>query len=540
MTTASGPRSPDARTFSVEELLRKVLAGELRMPRFQRPLLWKSDDVLKLIDSIENGFPIGTLLFWERQAPAGTTRWGDWLQSVTANPRAWHIIDGQHRIASLVLCLLAPEGATWGSDHRFAWYWDVRTARLCRTSRQTHDAPAHWLPLHCVGDMVRLLEWCDRFRDAGGVADEIRRARTWARTILDYKLLAYVVAADSEETVRKIYDRTNTTGKRLLADDIFKGLLGHITGSDDAVGDIARTADIAGFRDLDRQWVIKAILAIEDLNLTQMDASVQNLSARGLKVSPQAVAVALVHAMTFLQRDCLVPSTRCVPYDLPVAVLANFFHRHANPQARSRILLRRWYWRGWLHASFAAGDRTRVRRMAAAIDADEEQSVQRLLALVPRADSTPDIAGRFALKDARSQLLVLAMAQWDPVDLRTGEPLDIAEVIYEAMDGAGLPKVAPSVGGALGNSAANRLLHPWVKPSDLEVVIATAPAKWLESHGLVDDPVPGEGTLLAREDLLLATATRMAHAMAEWDQSDRPSVAALIQCDTDDVAEETP
>lgn len=63
-------RPPQALTLNVRRLLGKVLAGEIRVPDFQRPLRWRSADVVKLFDSILKGYPIGALLFWKRPAPA--------------------------------------------------------------------------------------------------------------------------------------------------------------------------------------------------------------------------------------------------------------------------------------------------------------------------------------------------------------------------------------------------------------------------------------------------------------------------------------
>jgi hypothetical protein len=69
-------RRPEARAFSVEALLQHVRDGKIRIPDFQRPLRWRANDVLDLLDSIYRGFPVGDLLLFKRAAEAGVVHVG--------------------------------------------------------------------------------------------------------------------------------------------------------------------------------------------------------------------------------------------------------------------------------------------------------------------------------------------------------------------------------------------------------------------------------------------------------------------------------
>ena len=46
-------------------LLRRVQAGEIRVPAFQRDYVWTEKQIIELLESIYNGYPIGSLLFWQ-------------------------------------------------------------------------------------------------------------------------------------------------------------------------------------------------------------------------------------------------------------------------------------------------------------------------------------------------------------------------------------------------------------------------------------------------------------------------------------------
>lgn len=50
------PKAPSAFSLTVRKLIGRVLEGAVRVPKFQRPLRWKSQDVIKLFDSILKGY----------------------------------------------------------------------------------------------------------------------------------------------------------------------------------------------------------------------------------------------------------------------------------------------------------------------------------------------------------------------------------------------------------------------------------------------------------------------------------------------------
>jgi hypothetical protein len=68
--------------YSVSELAR-VARRSWRLPSYQRSLVWSPDQALRLVQSVYEGYPIGSFLIWERSL-------GDVL-----------LLDGQQRLAAL-------------------------------------------------------------------------------------------------------------------------------------------------------------------------------------------------------------------------------------------------------------------------------------------------------------------------------------------------------------------------------------------------------------------------------------------------------
>jgi uncharacterized protein with ParB-like and HNH nuclease domain len=85
----------------VRELIDEFDRGDLLIPEFQRPYVWKPSQAAKLVDSLFQGYPIGSLLIWNapvevqarRSRPRRNARAGRWL------------IDGQQRLTTLRGCV---------------------------------------------------------------------------------------------------------------------------------------------------------------------------------------------------------------------------------------------------------------------------------------------------------------------------------------------------------------------------------------------------------------------------------------------------
>jgi hypothetical protein len=85
---------------SVEELVRMIERGELRLPEMQRRYVWRSTRVRDLMDSLYRGYPSGAILLWETD---GEVPMQSMAISQSDSPYASTrlLLDGQQRLTSL-------------------------------------------------------------------------------------------------------------------------------------------------------------------------------------------------------------------------------------------------------------------------------------------------------------------------------------------------------------------------------------------------------------------------------------------------------
>lgn len=208
-------RRPQATTVTVRDLIKKVEDGEIRIPKFQRPLRWASEDVRCLLDSIWRGYPIGSLLFWKRHAEIESISVGGATLSAPALTDAWWVVDGQQRTTAIAASLLDLDHA---GDKRWLVYFDPEKERFY-SGVPTPNRKWLDVPLPMLGDLRRLGRW---LRDCALDEEAADRVEDAQKRILDYSIPAYIVDTDNEKALRGVFARLNSAGARMRADEVFK------------------------------------------------------------------------------------------------------------------------------------------------------------------------------------------------------------------------------------------------------------------------------------------------------------------------------
>lgn len=406
---------PEATAFQLDDLLKLVQRGKVRVPHFQRAMRWEESDRVDLLDSIYLGYPTGMLLLWKRAAPAAVVQLGRLTMTAAAAPDAHWVVDGQQRLTTLVDALLVP-----AQEAERAAYFDLAAENFLFLRRPPPDAPL--LPLGVVLDSKDLIRWLLKHDIAPELQD---RAIEVGKRLREYRVPAYVVETNDASVVRTIFERTNGTGKQWSDVEVFDALFGALEdGHDDPLDVLTLSVAEQGFGPVERNTLLLALRAVGGLPLDHDFTAF--LEARQVELNQlvDATRRALALTVEFLRVDARIPHASLLPYTLPISVVARFFALFPDAHPRSRRLLRRWLWRG-VHGLALAGSSVGLRtHVEALVAGDEAASVRNLLALAPRLQrpEVTDVAS-FRADTARSKAQLCALASLVPRDLRTGEAL---------------------------------------------------------------------------------------------------------------------
>ncbi len=530
---------PAARSIPIEDLLRELASGKIRIPPFQRPLRWQDDDRVQLLDSIYRGFPVGTFLFWQREAEAQALRIGRLEIDASARSDAFWVVDGQQRLVTLADTLLAePLGKVL--------HFDLEEKRFAYGTN-TKLAPPRWLPVAELSTTSRLLHWARLHLDSQ--PEFLDTAFDLGKRLREYQIPAYVVEANDEAVVRQIFDRVNSTGKPLSGAEVFDALhtgkpYGKSGSRATSLRDISESLRDIGFGPLEAEDVLLALLAVRGKDPARGYRQIRREDA---SEALQETERALRRVLGFLRESARIPHRALLPYQQPLTPLALFFHRHPEPNARCLTLLTRWLWRGSILGAFR-GDTLALRRMLSAIvPEDPDRSAHNLLLEVSGTKPATLSIRPFNLGHARSKLQLTALAAREPrlfiqeSDPENAKPDDTVLDLATLCEQRGGPAVrlVPPGDTVEADGLAARILHPPRSWRVLHELISMADDRTLKSHLISGAARDALGRADVVEFLMLRGADLQLYVedffqeMAAWNPADRdrPSLDSLVLAD---------
>jgi hypothetical protein len=462
---------PAAEARSISDLVSAAHRGAIRMPAFQRGYRWNERDVRELFDSVWRGFPIGSLLLWERPAPPGAERFGSLQVDAPATDKALWVVDGQQRLTALAATLVEHPHP----DPAFELYFDLQDGAFVRRGSR-RVTPPHWLPLSVVLDTNRLLDRLVDLREAGLEPDAVDRAREVARVVSEYKIPLAIVRSDDERVLREIFHRVNNAGRRMTAAEVFRALHAALGAGDP--GDLRSLIDeigALGFGAPREDTVLRCVLAVRGGDVYR---SFEHEFAAGEDPADtfRLTSLSLSRVFSFLREDASIPHIRALPYVGVLPILTRFFALHPEPHPRSRNLLRRWLWRG----SIAWGrDVGILRRVVQEVDEDEYESVARLLTSIGSQGPPGIDLNAVQLNKAATKTNIALLSSLHPQHLRDGEQVDVGALLDD--DGSqALLEVVPRANPQL----AGRLLHPALDDEFASSLLLGASQGVLDSHAI--------------------------------------------------------
>lgn len=363
----------------LEEVLKWIAAGELRVPKFQRPFLWRPEQMLQLFDSMERGYPMGSLLIWETTEELASldTIGGLPIPDPPDRSKVSYVLDGHQRLSTFFGSLHRPADAP-RSERQEDWMWWVyRPLRReeQEPSRYRHHksedrAEPDYLPIRSVLRTVDFLGYSRGLYDTypEDVADRlVEEAELVAQRIKSYKVSVVRMSGGTLGQAVEVFSRINSSGQKVRPDQMVSALTYETTGEltlSDRMEEIqARISDF-GFGEIPMMTIFQTVLAVfgeEDVQNTSWDIVARKVRGKLLGAVGDTDRV-LEQVVTFLRDTVRVPLARLVPYNIQIMLLAVFFHFAPEAGEEQAEKLRKWFWTTSLAGTFAGANTTQVRK----------------------------------------------------------------------------------------------------------------------------------------------------------------------------------
>lgn len=310
--------------ITIRDTIERIQQREYLLPGIQREFVWQPDQICRLFDSLVQGYPIGSFLFW----PVNEEHKGDYQfyefirdyheQSARHNPKAsllpagglTAVLDGQQRLTSLYLGLLGTHSerrkrarrntASSYSKRRLYLnlarpsptdeaFFDFRF--LEEENRFIKEGEDFWFRVGEIMSFKQTTDVIDFMLDHG--LTQSRHPKTCLvelhRKITELPLINYFTEVEQNlDRVLNIFIRVNSSGTPLSYSDLLLSIASAQWEERDAREAIHALVDEIneefGEFEFPRDFVLKSCLMLADLDLRWKVANFNRVNMRKIEV----------------------------------------------------------------------------------------------------------------------------------------------------------------------------------------------------------------------------------------------------------------
>ncbi len=403
-----------------------VLAGEVVLPRFQRDFVWSRQQILDLLDSVVRNYPIGSVLLWQstEELAAQRTVAGLAVEKRRYGYPARYIIDGQQRIATICGSLYwQPDG---DPESRWNIVYDLE-GELFRHRADLDEPPEHQIPMRLFQDAAVYFQ-----RLASVASPELReRGKLLYNRLMNYQIAVITLQDITSDEVAKVFERINSTATPLTVVDLMRAA----TWSPDfdlreEIDRLLGVLDEKKYGRVDRKTILRTISAAAGFGFSRSDIGrLRELPEEDLRAAVNAAGEAAKRAVDFLTTQIHTPRAEALPYYNQFALLVEIFRQLPKPSAAHYAAVHRWFWltasggyfKGWSETQMAT-DWQAIADFSAGATSDIDVAAAAPRSALWRRSS-------FRSTSAPSKLLALILSYAEPLDLRSGQRIDVGRAL---------------------------------------------------------------------------------------------------------------
>jgi hypothetical protein len=425
------PEPIEVKPRTLNTLLGDIDNGLLKIPRFQREVVWELADSVQLLDSIYRGFPIGSFVIWETWENLSDVRAiGDLqLPPPATGQIPSYVLDGQQRLTSIYAC--AREAQVTSRKRktpvRYVAWFDLE--KKCFTNIK---------PQNAVTFKQLIATNYDEFRDPLSPAHRAVFSETRKILLEDYRFSTIVVRERNMEDACIIFERINNSGKKLTVFDL---LVAKAYPLDFDLREEWKQLD----KELRTFGGINPILSMQALSLLTVKLDPEKtVSTQGdrygchkrhlLALDPNTIknrwpdikdCVKL--AVDFLVNHVGVPTAKLLPYEAPVALYTLFYllNNKYGPNEKQARHLASYFWSTCTSARYAGSPDSSMEEDATSVRAIHAGAFSGWSWSKPvTADKI--LAARYDRRDATVQTILCFLASNRPLSFKSNTPIPVA------------------------------------------------------------------------------------------------------------------
>ncbi|WP_022753861.1 DUF262 domain-containing protein [Butyrivibrio fibrisolvens] len=371
---------------SIRDVIEDINSRKIYLPAIQRKYVWGDDQIVRLMDSIMLGYPIGTFLFWKVKKTVINQKEYSMYEFIKdyhdrdmyKNPSApqpfpigspdetiWAVLDGQQRLTSLYIALQGSmsrklPNKRWKNDDAFPkkeLYFDLHSERtddddisyefkfLTKEDAENHKDEKLWF---LVKDILKY--------SAEDLVTEIILPNGWAtdkvasknisllhtRLVGDQIINYFEVEKDSIDSVLDIFVRVNSGGTVLSKSDLlFSTIVSHWDKARDEIdkllAEINKTGE--GYK-FTNDFIMRTCLYLLNMSVTLKVETFKKESVLQIRDNWDSIKKAIKDTVNLLN-EFGFNSENIISY-VAVSPMVYYRYKGGNYDAESKAELRKY------------------------------------------------------------------------------------------------------------------------------------------------------------------------------------------------------
>lgn len=346
----------------VRWLVDKIWDGNIKIPDFQRPFVWDYEQVVKLLDSIYNDYPVGSILLWKTKEKLNSLRniGGIKLPEKDAEDPINYVLDGQQRLSSLFAVLhhdaeeVVKETSKVGIEdyERFDIYFDLKEESFIHRS-DLPDIKSNNLFKSDEVDEHRYFK-INNMREPTIYREKARQLPEKYVEVADrlinkfenYEVPVVTVKGREKSEVGTIFERINNTGTDLNTLDL---MIAWTWSSDfnlrQEIKDTLDRLDEKGFGELREKVILQCISAISEGKVSTDHILDSLKDPNRIEKKIDALKSSLGKTIDFLRNEFNAFDLSFLPSSFQIIPLVYFFSQVKRLNQYQSEKAKEWFWR---------------------------------------------------------------------------------------------------------------------------------------------------------------------------------------------------
>lgn len=408
-------------SLKIDRLRNKILEGEIKIPPFQRQFVWKIEQVIELLDSIYNDYPIGSILLWEtnENLPSNRNIGGYELPQSKDEYPINYILDGQQRVTSIfsVFCFDLEMENNNVDDSTFDIYFDLDEKKFFSKDEINPNNLSISLKL-----LFNNYEFNQIIRDYDRDRNEI--AVNLQSLFQNYEIPTITIKKRTKSEVGVIFERINNTGTPLSTLDLMIAW----TWKDDyhlktEFDEIYDQLDNKNFGNVKQKIILQCFGAI--IKNTAVTKEILELKPEEVRSNTVLLKKSLEQAIDYMYTQFNVYSDDYLPKSHQLVPLTFLFSKINHLNKKQSDIVKKWFWRTSFSDRYTAST---DKKMDEDIVFFEEVINNRFSSINKyniKIENNLFIKQKFLKSNSYVRSFLLLLSQKKPRDLTNGDNIDL-------------------------------------------------------------------------------------------------------------------